>query len=489
MVLTVPRAQFLHSVASGDPTTDGIVLWTRATPDDDEPPVDIATRWVIREASSRREVVTGEADAVADHDWTVRIIADGLAPDTAYEYQFSIGSTVSPLGSFRTLPTDASRLCFGVFACTKFNAGYFNAYRCLAARRDLHFLVGLGDSIYEASNTPPASQTPGADIGRDFSPLHECYTLADYRERYAQIRSDPDAQAMHRSHAIISTIDDHELADNAWSGGSDTHDPAVNGPWADRKRGALRAWEEWTPSRVRPGTQDEPIYRRLDVGSLFTLMLLETRTHRSAPQEPDPAKRTEFGPDELDWIRKTASEATNPWLFVGVPSTVSPLWSPALDDDAEFALRKLKLVEPKDGTPFHDLWDSFPGERRELERLLLATPATPVILSGDVHVGIESELRDDGGELIAHEWTTSSVTSQNLDDKMGWPARGRSLHYEDEVRRALPHVRWCDFDSHGYMVVTVERAQATCDWWAVQTVLSPTDSQTSTHTSSVSLRA
>jgi alkaline phosphatase D len=485
----VPTAQFLHGVASGDPTATGIVLWTRATSNGGETEADIPTRWVIRDVSSRREVTSGDAEASSDRDWTVHVVADGLTPDTAYEYQFAIGDAESPVGTFRTLPTDASRLSFGVFACTKFNAGYFNAYRGLAARRDLHFVMCLGDYIYEASNTPPASQTPGADIGRDFSPLHECYTLADYRQRYAQYRRDPDTQALHQSHAFISTIDDHELADNAWSGGSDTHDPAENGPWADRQYGALRAWEEWTPTRVQPVTRGEPIYRRFDVGSLFTLVLVETRTHRSAPDEQDPAKRTEFGAEQLDWLQKTASGAANPWLFVGLPSTVSPLWSPDLDEEASFALRKLKLVEPKEGTPFHDLWDSFPGERRELEELLRTSPATPVILSGDVHVGIESELRDDNDALIAHEWTTTSVTSQNLDDKMGWPARDRSLEYEREVERALRHVRWCDFDSHGYMVVTVERSRASSEWWAVETVLSPTDVETSTHTSSVTHRA
>ncbi|MCI4334008.1 MAG: PhoD-like phosphatase N-terminal domain-containing protein, partial [Thermoplasmata archaeon] len=181
------RGQFLHGVASGDPTRGGIVLWTRVTPDPDAPAAEVRTRWVVREASSGGEVAAGEAVAGPDQDWTVRVLPDGLASDTAHEYEFAIGDVVSPTGRFRTLPAEASRLDFGVFACTKFNAGYFNAYRCLAERGDLHFLVGLGDSIYEASNTPPASQTPGANIGRDFSPLHECYTLEDYRQRYAQV--------------------------------------------------------------------------------------------------------------------------------------------------------------------------------------------------------------------------------------------------------------------------------------------------------------
>ena len=113
------RGQFLHGVASGDPTSDGIVLWTRVTPDSDAPAAGIRTRWVVRDASSGGEVAGGEAVAVPDNDWTLRVISDGLAPDTAHEYEFAIGDVVSPTGRFRTLPTEASRLDFGVFACTK----------------------------------------------------------------------------------------------------------------------------------------------------------------------------------------------------------------------------------------------------------------------------------------------------------------------------------------------------------------------------------
>ena len=481
------QAQFAHSVASGDPAADAIVLWTRITPDRTDTTTDVPVRWWISGASSEHKVATGEVVASPRHDFTVHVRADGLQPDTAYSYGFEIEGASSPRGRFRTVPTEASALRFGVVACAKFNAGYFNAYRCLASRADLHFVVGLGDYIYEAANRPPASQTPGANIGRDFSPLHECYTLEDYRQRYSQYRLDPDAQALHEAHAVVTTIDDHELADNAWSGGSQEHDPAEHGPWSDRLRGALQAWEEWTPTMRRPATGQDPIYRRLDVGSLFTLMILETRTQRSSPDEPDQAKRTEFGPDQLDWMRGVAASAANPWLFVAVPSTLVPLWSPDLDDDASFALRKLKLVEPKEGTPFHDLWDSFPGERHALVGMLRSTPATPIVLSGDVHVGLETELREEG-ELIAHEWTTPSITSQNLDDKMGWPARERSRHYEERVQAALPHIRWCDFDSHGYMIVSIDRTRATCEWWAIDTVLSRSSSEVPTHATSVTGR-
>src|SRR5262249_57481870 len=126
----------------------------------------------------------------------VHVPARGLAPDTAYTYSFEADGESSQVGRFRTLPTDASAMQFGVVACAKFNAGFFNAYQCLARRDDLRFVAILGDYIYEAANKPPASQTPGADIGRDFSPAHEGYTLDDYRERYPQYRAHPHTQPL-----------------------------------------------------------------------------------------------------------------------------------------------------------------------------------------------------------------------------------------------------------------------------------------------------
>ena len=102
------------------------------------------------------------------------------------------------MGRTRTLPVETDHVVFAMVSCAKLNAGFFNAYARLAERDDLQFLLHLGDYIYEASNTPPASQTPGADIGRPFDPLHECVTLDDYRTRYNQYHRDPEVQLLHR---------------------------------------------------------------------------------------------------------------------------------------------------------------------------------------------------------------------------------------------------------------------------------------------------
>ena len=103
--------------------------------------------------------------------------------------------------------------------------------------------------------------------------------------RYAQYRRDPDLLALHARHAVWQTIDDHELADNAWSGGSEDHHEEKDGPWAERMDGALRAWEHWTPSAVRP-SRGEPLSRTLSVGDLVRFVLLETRTAARRSRRP-----------------------------------------------------------------------------------------------------------------------------------------------------------------------------------------------------------
>ena len=170
---------FVHGVASGDPLTDRVMLWTRVTP-----PGPVPVEWVMARDPGLADVVaTGTTDATPEHDGTVHVDVTGLEPGTTYHYGFRAAGVSSPVGRTRTLPAHPDRLRLAMVSCAKFNAGFFNAYARIAGRDDLDFLLHLGDYIYEASNTPPKSQTPGADIGRAFDPLHECVTLDDYRTR------------------------------------------------------------------------------------------------------------------------------------------------------------------------------------------------------------------------------------------------------------------------------------------------------------------
>jgi alkaline phosphatase D len=176
----VSAGVFQHGVASGDPLTDRVVIWTRVTSAHPEVSVD----WTFaRDEDVRNVVASGQVTASAERDHTVHVDVEGLEPGATYHYGFAVEGESSPVARTWTLHSDPERVRFSICSCAKFNAGFFNAYACMAERDDLDFLLHMGDYIYEASNKPPKTQTPGADIGRPFDPEGECRTLADYRTR------------------------------------------------------------------------------------------------------------------------------------------------------------------------------------------------------------------------------------------------------------------------------------------------------------------
>ena len=469
---------FRHGIASGDPTTGSVMLWTRISGVSDA--VDVT--WWIRDPAG---VLIGEGTAAATRavDWTVHVDATGLRPGSRYTYGFALGETASPVGRTRTLTAAPDRLRFGQVSCAKFNAGYFNAYARLAERDDIDFILHLGDYIYEASNTPPKSQTPGADIGRPFDPLHECRTLDDYRRRYAQYHADPDVQAVLAAHPFIAASDDHELADGAWRDGAQEHKPERDGPWSERRAAAFRAREEWLPVRRPDPADPERTYRLVRFGDLADLFLLDTRSRRDepvpAPAMHDPS-RSALGPEQRAWLFDGLAASRARWRILGNPSVLARTWNDALPEDVRHALMKLKMIDPDLTGPDWDQWDGYPAERSALLAHLRDRTAADIVLSGDVHVGMANVLHDRetmDGWPVAVEFVNTSLTSQNLDDQLGWAPLTQSLPLVEAFLRGMPHVRWLDMDSHGYSLLTVTREQVTCEWWAVDGILERTSGE------------
>jgi alkaline phosphatase D len=462
---------FLHGVASGDPTTRRVIIWTRVSGAAGSNPVSV--RWRMLEADGARPAGHGQTLARAESDWSVRVDVAGLRPETRYVYDFEVDGERSPTGRTRTLPDgDPASIRFGQVSCAKYNAGHFNAYARLAERDDISFVLHLGDWIYEASQTPPASQTPSPDIGRPFDPLHECRTLEDYRIRYAQYRLDPDVQAVSAAHPFIGTVDDHEFADGAWRDGATEHKSERDGPWSARKAAAFRAREEWIPLR-RPDPGDPSrVYRAVALGSLVELFLLDTRTMRDEPVPPPELSRqgrTALGPHQKAWLLDSLGASRAHWRLLGNPSVMARTWNDGLPEVVRKALVKVKLIDGDATGPDWDQWDGYPQERREVLRAIgeLAVPNV-VVLSGDVHVALAAELAEDPDmPPVAVEFVNTSLTSQNLDDKMGWEPRTQSLAIEAGLLAGMPKVRHVDMDSHGYSIVEVDRERLRFEWWNV----------------------
>jgi alkaline phosphatase D len=469
---------FRHGVASGDPLWDRVVIWTRITTGTSDP---IPVSWWLEDladpARTRRD---GATAAIGARDWTVHVDVDGLEPGRRYRYGFAALGDASEVGRTRTLPDDEVRaLRFGQVSCAKYNAGFFNAFARLAERDDLDAIIHLGDTIYEASNTPPATQTPGADIGRPFDPLHECKTLDDYRRRYGQYRTDPDIQAAHAAHPFICTLDDHEFADGAWRDGADNHDESRDGPWSRRKADAFQARAEWLPIRPPDPADPSRAFRTVRFGRLADLFLIDTRTRRDRPvPPPDLARpdRTALGAEQKAWLLGELEHSTATWRLLGNPSVMARTWNDDLPDAVKAALVKVKLIDADGSGPDYDQWDGYPAERAEvLARIGATGPRNVVLLSGDVHVGMAIELAvQPGDDPVAVEFVNSSLTSQNLDDKMGWQPLTESVPLADAYVAGMPHLKWVDFDSHGYNVVEVTPERVVVEWHAVEGVLERT---------------
>ncbi|GAB7107777.1 alkaline phosphatase D family protein [Streptomyces phaeofaciens JCM 4814] len=472
---------FLHGLASGDPLPDGVLLWTRVTPTAEATPgsglgPDTEVSWIVARDKALTDVVArGSLTATAASDHTVKADVRGLAPATDYWFRFSAGGTDSPAARTRTAPAaDAAvaGLRFGVVSCASWEAGYFSPYRHLAARGDLDAWLHLGDYIYEYGTGEYGTR---GTVVRQTSPTHEVLTLADYRTRHGKYKTDPDLQALHGKAPVVAIWDDHEIANDAWSGGAENHTEGAEGTWAARQAAAKQAYFEWMP--VRPAIAGTT-YRRLRFGKLADLSLLDLRSFRSQQvgvgkgtvDDPD---RTLTGRAQLDWLKAGLKSSDTTWRLVGNSVMISPFAIGSLSADLFKPLAKL-LGLPQEGIALNtDQWDGYTDDRRELLAHLRSNAiGNTVFLTGDIHMAWANDVPVDAGTYplsasAATEFVVTSVTSDNLDDIVKVPEGTLTAVASPIIRAANRHVHWVDTDRHGYGVLDVTAERAQMDYYVV----------------------
>ena len=467
---------FRHGVASGDPLADRVIIWTRVSPGE-EGAAEVS--WTVASDPAMTKVVArGSEEARIEHDLTLKVDVGGLEADRTYYYAFGSMGQRSPVGRTRTLAGgDAEHLRFAMFSCAKFSAGYFNGYARIAERSDLDFVLCLGDYIYEYGNNEKGL---GAKIGRAFEPAHECRTLDDYRTRYSQYRRDPDVQALHQQHALIAIPDDHEFCNDTWREGAGKHDPDQDGPWEARKAAALQAYREWLPIRLESGREDV-LWRSFPIGDLAHLVLLDTRTQRDKQQKP-PASlakdRTLLGREQFDWFTNELKGAASTWRLVGNGVLIGQVKSDFMPEELDDPLSELGVITAQDHGPEPDQWDGYPAERERLLKDVKKNGVRNIVfLSGDVHSSWAMDLKmdphDPEEDSVAVEFATTSMTSENLDDEMGWSPRTDSVAIEREIVDDNPHIHWAELDSHGYVIVDVREERVQADWYFVEDIHAP----------------
>ncbi|MGM0766819.1 MAG: alkaline phosphatase D family protein [Pseudomonadota bacterium] len=477
-----PAVAFNHGIASGDPLSDRVILWTRITPteslarDAGTIPVRVT---VARDRDMQEKIGIVSATTGAEQDFCVKVDVAGLMPDTWYYYQFSVGDQASAVGRTRTFPesgTSAERARFAVVSCSNYAFGLFSVYKAVSEQSDLDFILHLGDYIYEYG---PGEY--GDFPGREPLPAHEILDLADYRQRHAQYKTDSNLQAVHQQFPMICIWDDHESANDSYVDGAENHDEATEGAWADRRASAIQAYFEWLPIR-EVSTEVGRIWRRFEFGNLVDLFMLDTRLEGRDMQASSPADPARFDDDrrimserQMSWLREGLAASGAHWRMIGQQVMFSELnLVRTLDAARTLGLADISAFNGQLLSLNVDQWDGYVADREAILQTLAGEGIdNTVFFTGDIHTSWANEVYADSGNLLensltgplAAEFVTPSVTSP------GFPAEIAVLA-EAAVQLANPHMKYVELKSPGFILVDVTTQRTQAEFLYVQSISS-----------------
>lgn len=465
--LVLKTNPFTLGVASGYPTPNGAVLWTRLAPALFEPGNGLPTaaaipvQWEISaDAAFKRSVANGLEYATPEWAHSIHVETDLLEADRDYWYRFSAAGHRSAIGHVHTAPSadaKAQSLKLAIASCQQYEQGYYVAYRDMT-QRPLDLIVHVGDYIYESS------------WGRNLVRRHgapEAFTLEDYRNRYALYRSDPDLQAAHAHCPWLVTWDDHEVSNDYAGATSEQNDePEL---FLARRAAAYRAYYEHLPlpRRAVPYGASMRLYAQRAFGDLVNLYLLDGRQYRDvqacAPlgerggssgncEALQGARRTYLGARQEEWLVGRLAQSRARWNLLA-QSTVT-----AYMDE-----------QPGPGERFWtDGWNGYPAARERLISALVETKTSnPVLLGGDIHAFIASNMNyqphNRSSPVVASELVTTSITSQAMPQK--------NL---DALTAENSNLLFANSESRGYLALELTRERLKAELIAMDTVTEKT---------------
>lgn len=442
---------FALGVASGDPTPDGVVLWTRLVLAD--PALMQAThtvRWeVAHDARFAQIVQKGEASAQPALGHSVHVELRGLAPGHWYHYRFMLGDAISATGRTRTAPAPGdlpATLRIGFASCQRWEHGHYAAWHHLVADQP-DLVLFLGDYIYEYAT--PKNTT---DLTRTHN-LRHATTLADFRDRYALHKSDPALQAAHAACPWAVTWDDHEVQNDYASGTGKGDD----GSFLTLRGAAWQAFYENMPLRAASlngpasGTRWDAlqVYRRLRWGRLAHIHLLDSRQYRTwqacrTPQSTSAgAVRAADCADLASPARTLLGAMQEQWLDTGLAADAH-----TKDTTHWSVLAQQTLFSPRhypSGVTSADSWDGYPAARaRLLQAVAQHAPRNTVLLGGDIHQNYVCRVHANPDRpespVVASEFCGTSISSRS----------GTTQDKVDAIARHNPHVLLARCDQRGY---------------------------------------
>lgn len=454
-------APFYHGVASGDPMSDRVIIWTRVTPDSTHTGGPIVVSWRIATDTSMQNIVaSGSLLTDATKDYTVKVDVTGLQPAKFYFYEFTALGKNSVVGRTRTAPSgDADSCRFAVVSCANYEAGFFNVYKVIKNRNDIDAVIHLGDYIYEYET---GGYAPNATANRTWEPANEIITLTDYRTRYSTYHLDEDLRKLHQQFPFIIVWDDHESANDSWKDGAQNHQ-SNEGSWSVRKSNSKQAFFEWLPVR-QTGPQNDPyqIFRNIQYGDLLELIMLDTRLHGRDEQAGTTGStvtnpnRQLLGTDQFTWLGNRLSNSSARWKIIAQQVMMAPLQLAGVAVNG-------------------DQWDGYPAERtRVYNHIIQNNINNVVVITGDIHSSWANDLptssynSSTGAGSVGVEFVTPSVTSPGLNIPGGSSA----------VQLANSHIKFCNLNQKGFILLDVNKNRTQADWFFVNTIDQPSGSYT-----------
>jgi len=427
-LLAAPKIDFPFGIgiASGEPTHDGIVLWTRllsaSTP---LPDANVEVQWEIAEDEGFSKVVRkGKAAATPMLAHSVHVEAGGLKAARWYHYRFTAGRHQSPKGRFKTAPKPADEstpLNFAFASCQQWTQGLWTAYQHMS-EENLDLVVHLGDYIYEQGYRGTIRTT-----GQE-----ETFTLTDYRNRHALYKSDPLLQKAHAQFPWVVTWDDHEVSNNYANDIQEKGQPRAE--FLERRASGYQAYYEHMPlRRAQMNTGSRlMLHRRLDFGRMVRLNMLDTRQYRTdqvcgdaskpaCPELANPAQ-TLLGANQEQWLEGSLQSSSAKWDVLGQQILVT-----------------LQDFDPTPGETFNmDSWSGYPLARQRLVNALQSAKRNAVIITGDVHASWVGQLHTEPlnvkSPCVAAEFVGTSISSGG--DGADITPRG------EDVLRVNPQIRY-----------------------------------------------
>ncbi|MGK7930133.1 MAG: alkaline phosphatase [Microcystaceae cyanobacterium] len=455
------ESPFTLGVASGDPKSDRLIIWTRLAyqplQNKQIPNIAIPIQWQVAADPQMRQIVKqGTVLAVPELGHSVHVDVTELEANQFYWYQFQVGDHKTAIARTKTTPKDDSDLSevrFAFASCQDWQNGYYVAHKHLA-QEELDFVIFLGDYIYEGGALNKA-------VRKHQGP--DCITLEDYRNRYAQYKSDPNLQAVHHRFPWIMTWDDHEV-DNNYANLTPEDDQTLE-DFRARRNAAYQAYYEHMPIRLSFSPEEEmTLYRSFNLGNLGKFIVLDTRQYRSDQPCGDGAKprcsqaneeeQTLLGSKQEHWLQSQLSNSNARWNIIAQQIMM-----------AQYDLDP----RPNKGMFNMDQWDGYVKHRhRVLNYLHNNQISNPVVITADLHSSWVNNLKldfaDPQSPIVATEFVGTSISSR-------FPQE-----YVKAVKLAKianPHVKFFEGTKHGYVRCLLTPEYLKSDYRVVSTILDP----------------